>query len=58
MLASNTIGISITGTATGKVLDNKVTGNLDNGLLLRSTSTVDISNNAFMEMLDTGSIFI
>ena len=47
LLASNTIGISITGTATGKVLDNKVTGNLDNGLLLRSTSTVDISNNAF-----------
>jgi len=43
----NTVALSITGTARGTVEKNKITGNIDNGVLLRSTSTIEFSDNLF-----------
>jgi len=42
---SNTIALSITGTSRGTVDRNKITGSIDNGVLLRSTSTVEFKEN-------------
>ncbi len=43
----NTVALSITGTARGTVEKNRITGNIDNGVLLRSTSTIEFSDNLF-----------
>ena len=43
----NTVALSITGTARGTVEKNRITGNIDNGVLLRSTSTIEFSSNIF-----------
>jgi len=43
----NTVGLSITGTARGTVEKSKITGNIDNGVLLRSTSTIEFRDNLF-----------
>ena len=42
---SNTIALSITGTSRGTVDRNRITGNIDNGVLLRSTSAVEFKEN-------------
>jgi parallel beta-helix repeat protein len=50
----NTIGISITGTANGLIRDNLIMRNMDNGILLRSTSTVEFENNRFLDNIRHG----
>ncbi|KUK92701.1 MAG: Uncharacterized protein XE05_1324 [Thermotogales bacterium 46_20] len=50
----NTIGISITGTANGLLRDNLIMRNVDNGVLLRSTSSVEFENNQFLSNVRHG----
>ena len=43
----NTVGVSLSGTSTGSLIENKITGNVDNGVLANITSTATLTDNVF-----------
>lgn len=43
----NTVGVSLSGASTGSLIENKITGNVDNGVLANITSTATLTDNVF-----------
>lgn len=43
----NTVGVSLSGTSTGSLIGNRITENVDNGVLVNITSTATLTDNVF-----------
>ncbi|WP_374704143.1 right-handed parallel beta-helix repeat-containing protein [Mesotoga sp. Brook.08.YT.4.2.5.1] len=50
----NTVGVSLSGTSTGSLIGNKITGNVDNGVLANITSTATLTDNVFFNNVRHG----
>jgi nitrous oxidase accessory protein NosD len=47
VFTENRIAISLGGTVDGRISDNRITGSLENGLLINSVGVTEVTNNMF-----------